>query len=117
MDQTLAVQALGALAQTTRLSVFRMLVQAGPQGMIAGAIAEQLEVPASTMSHHLASLETAGLVTSTREGRLMHYVANYAEMRGLLAFLLEDCCRGLPEMCGDLPTMTDCGPDHQGALQ
>lgn len=102
MDQTQAVSALGALAQDTRLSVFRLLVQAGPAGMIAGAVAEKTGVPASTMSHHLATLERAGLVFSKRESRLIHYTAKYDGMRGLLAFLVADCCQGQPELCGSL---------------
>lgn len=100
--QVWAVDALGALAHETRLSVFRMLVQSGPDGMVAGAIAEHQGVPPSTMSHHLATLERAGLVQSRRESRLIHYSADYAGMRRLLTFLLQDCCRGAPEMCADL---------------
>lgn len=97
-----AVDALGALAHETRLSVFRMLVKAGADGMIAGAIAEHQGVPPSTMSHHLATLERAGLVQSERESRLIHYRADYAGMRRLLAFLMQDCCQGALEMCSDL---------------
>lgn len=97
-----AVDALGALAHETRLSVFRMLVQAGPAGLIAGAIAELAGVPPSTMSHHLAALERAGLVQSERESRLIHYRTDFVGMRRLLAFLLQDCCTGAPEMCADL---------------
>lgn len=100
--QVWAVDALGALAHETRLAVFRMLVKAGPDGMIAGAIAEQQGVPPSTMSHHLATLERAGLVKSERESRLIHYRADYAGMRRLLMFLMQDCCQGSPEMCSDL---------------
>lgn len=100
--QIWAVDALGALAHETRLSVFRTLVKAGPDGMIAGAIAEHQGVPPSTMSHHLATLERAGLVHSTRESRLIRYRADYAGMRRLLAFLMQDCCQGAPEMCADL---------------
>jgi len=105
-----AVDALGALAHETRLAVFRMLVKAGPDGMIAGAIAEQQSVPPSTMSHHLATLERAGLVQSTRESRLIHYRADYPGMRRLLVFLLQDCCQGAPEMCGDLFADLACNP-------
>ncbi|MBB3860673.1 DNA-binding transcriptional ArsR family regulator [Novosphingobium hassiacum] len=97
-----AVDALGALAHETRLSVFRMLVKVGPDGLIAGAIAEQAAVPPSTMSHHLATLERAGLVRSVRESRLIRYSADFSGMRTLLAFLMQDCCRGMPEMCADL---------------
>ena len=116
MNQSSAVTALHALAQDTRLSVFRMLIQAGSDGLIAGAIAERLGVPASTMSHHLANLEAAGLVTATRDGRLINYVADYAGVRDLLAFLVEDCCGGRPELCGGLGVMTDCNTEHHGAL-
>lgn len=100
--QVWAVDALAALAHETRLAVFRMLVMAGPEGMIAGSIAERADVPPSTMSHHLAALERAGLVQSERESRLIHYRADYAGMRRLLAFLMQDCCQGAPEMCADL---------------
>lgn len=100
--QVWAVDALGALAHETRLAVFRRLVKAGPDGMIAGAIAEHQGVPPSTMSHHLATLERAGLVRSERESRLIHYRADYAAMRRLLAFLMQDCCQSEPEMCADL---------------
>lgn len=100
--QSWAVDALGALAHETRLAVFRMLVTAGPDGLIAGVIAERAQVPPSTMSHHLATLERAGLVQSERESRLIHYRTDYAAMRRLLAFLMQDCCQGDPAMCGDL---------------
>jgi ArsR family transcriptional regulator, arsenate/arsenite/antimonite-responsive transcriptional repressor len=101
-EQVWAVDALGALAHETRLSVFRALVKAGADGMIAGAIADRHGVPPSTMSHHLATLERAGLVHSQRESRLIHYRADFAGMRRLMTFLMQDCCQGAPEMCGDL---------------
>src|SRR3546814_14862260 len=107
-SQYSAVEALGALAHDTRLSVFRMLVKAGPDGLIAGAIAQAANVPPSTMSHHLGILERAGLVESERESRLIHYRADYEGMRRLLAFLMEDCCQGVPEMCADLFGELDC---------
>lgn len=106
--QIWAVDALGALAHETRLSVFRILVKTGPEGMIAGAIAEHCGVPPSTMSHHLATLERAGLVQSERESRLIHYRADYANMRRVLTFLMEDCCQGRPEMCGNLMAGLTC---------
>lgn len=106
--QVWAVDALGALAHETRLAVFRMLVKAGPDGMIAGAIAEQQRVPPSTMSHHLGMLERAGLVVSERESRLVHYRTDYPGMRRLLAFLMKDCCQGAPEMCADLTGELNC---------
>lgn len=101
-SQVWAIDALGALAHETRLSVFKVLVKAGAQGMVAGAIAEHCGVPPSTMSHHLATLERAGLVHSERESRLIHYRADFDGMRRLLTFLMQDCCQGAPEMCGDL---------------
>jgi ArsR family transcriptional regulator len=115
MDQAHAVAALGALAQDTRLSVFRLLVQAGPEGMTAGAVAERMGVPASTMSHHLGTLERAGLVVSARESRLVRYAANYEGMRGLLTYLLTDCCQGRPELCGSLAGSTQREPVAEGA--
>ena len=108
--QVWAVDALGALAHETRLAVFRMLVKAGPDGMIAGAIAEHQGVPPSTMSHHLATLERAGLVQSERESRLIHYRADFGGMRRLLTFLMQDCCQGAPEMCSDLMAGLTCEP-------
>jgi ArsR family transcriptional regulator len=100
--QVWAVDALGALAHETRLAVFRMLVTAGPDGMIAGTIADQAKVPPSTMSHHLATLERAGLVQSERESRLIHYRADYEAMSRLLTFLMKDCCQGAADMCADI---------------
>ncbi|MCU0949034.1 MAG: metalloregulator ArsR/SmtB family transcription factor [Porphyrobacter sp.] len=112
--QVWGVDALGALAHETRLGVFRALVKAGPNGMFAGAIAEHCGVPPSTMSHHLATLERAGLVQSERESRLIHYRADFAGMRRLLAFLMEDCCQGIPEMCSDLVSGLACEPQTRG---
>lgn len=110
MDQDRAVDALGALAHETRLGVFRTLVRAGPGGLIAGALAEEAGVPASTMSHHLATLERAGLVVSARESRMIRYRADYEGMRRLLTFLMDDCCQGRPEMCADLAGAIACQP-------
>lgn len=109
-SQVWAVDALGALAHETRLAVFRALVKAGPHGMVAGAIAECQGVPPSTMSHHLATLERAGLVQSERESRLIRYRADFSGMRGLLTFLMQDCCQGMPEMCSDLMAGHACDP-------
>lgn len=106
--QLWAVDALGALAHETRLGVFRMLVEAGPEGLVAGAIAERAAVPPSTMSHHLGALERAGLVRSVRESRLIRYRTDYDGMRRLLAFLMQDCCQGSPQMCADLIGVVPC---------
>lgn len=112
--QVWAVDALGALAHETRLGAFRMLVKAGHEGMIAGAIAAHCRVPPSTMSHHLATLERAGLVQSARESRQIHYRADFAAMRRLLTFLMQDCCQGIPEMCSDLMAGLACEPQTRG---
>lgn len=90
------IRALGALAQDHRLAAFRLLVQAGADGLAAGAIAEQLGVPASSMSFHLAQLGHAGLVTQRRESRSIIYAADYAAMGALMSYLTENCCAGVP---------------------
>jgi DNA-binding transcriptional ArsR family regulator len=88
------VGALGALAQAHRLAAFRLLVQAGPSGMAAGALAEALGVPNSSLSFHLAQLTRAGLVVQRREGRSVIYSADFAAMNRLVGFLTENCCGG-----------------------
>jgi ArsR family transcriptional regulator, arsenate/arsenite/antimonite-responsive transcriptional repressor len=88
------VEALGALAQETRLAIYRLLVEAGPEGMPAGAIAETLGVPPSSLSFHLAQLARAGLASQRRDGRSLIYAADFAAMNALLAYLTENCCRG-----------------------
>lgn len=95
-----AISALGALAQEHRLALFRLLVQAGQQGMPAGAIADKLGLPNSSLSFHLAQLHRAGLVKQERQHRSLIYSANYAAMNALVAYLLENCCAG-----------ADCGTD------
>lgn len=102
LDSENAVIALAALAQDTRLAVFRLLVRAGPEGMIAGDIAQAVGATPSTLSHHLGLLERAGLATSRRSGRKLFYAADCPGTRGLLAFLVEDCCQGNPDLCGNL---------------
>ena len=89
-----AVVALGALAQTHRLNVFRELVQAGRTGLAAGVLAERLGVPRSSLSFHLSTLKQGGLVAERREGRSIIYTAHFAAMHSLIAFLLENCCAG-----------------------
>ena len=100
MDQTAALAALSALAQENRIDAFRLLVAAGPTGMSAGAIADELHIPAPTLSFHLAQLKHAGLVTCRRESRSLIYSANYPTMNGLVGYLTENCCGGRPEACG-----------------
>jgi DNA-binding transcriptional ArsR family regulator len=87
-----AVAAMGALAQETRLKLYRMLVQRGPDGLAAGIIAERLDVPPSSLTFHLQQLRHAGLVTQRRVGRQIFYAAEYAVMNALLAYLTENCC-------------------------
>lgn len=102
MDIADAIEGFAALAQETRLAAFRLLVEAGPAGLPAGEVARALSVPHNTLSSHLAQLSRAGLVTSRRDGRLVIFAADFAGMRGLIAFLVEDCCRGRPEACAPL---------------
>lgn len=92
MDSASAIEALGALAQEHRLALFRMLVQAGGRGMAAGAIAEALGVPNSSLSFHLAQLRGAGLIEQERRHRTIIYRANYPAMNALVAYLMENCC-------------------------
>ena len=94
MKQDDAIAALGALAHDHRLSAFRLLVQAGPDGMAAGDIARQLGVPNSSLSFHLAQLQQAGIVSQRRDGRSLIYSADYPAMDALLGFLTENCCAG-----------------------
>lgn len=108
MHSNTAILGLSALAQDTRLAVFRLLVQAGPEGISAGDIAAAVDATPSTLSHHLGLLERAGLATSRRAGRMLFYAADYAGTRALLAFLMEDCCQGRPEICG--PVEAACEP-------
>jgi ArsR family transcriptional regulator len=105
MEMTTAVSSLSALAHAGRLSAFRMLVQAGADGLPAGEIARRLDMPPSTLSSHLAILDHAGLTRSRRDGRSIIYTADYGAMQGLLGFLLEDCCGGAPEICRPLSDM------------
>ncbi|MEJ0027388.1 MAG: helix-turn-helix domain-containing protein [Rhizomicrobium sp.] len=111
MESDDALAKLSALAQDTRLAIFRRLVRAGPAGESAGAIAEALSTPAPTLSFHLKELERAGLIVQRRESRSLIYTAHFDGMRSLLAFLMEDCCGGRPEICNIVPdaASTRCG--------
>lgn len=101
MEIKIALAALGALAQETRLLIFRMLVQAGPEGLSVGRIADKLDTePNGRLSFHLKELVRAGLVTATQSGRFIFYSANYPVMNDLLAYLTEHCCAG--ESCGEV---------------
>jgi DNA-binding transcriptional ArsR family regulator len=110
MEMETVVLRLSALAQDTRLQIFRLLVRAGPNGMAAGEIAKALAVPANTLSAHLNILANSGLVQARRVSRSRIYAAQYDAMRALLAFLLEDCCQGKPEMCAPLFELANCCP-------
>ena len=105
------IAALGAMAQETRLDVFRLLVQKGPEGMPAGELGARLGQPSPTMSFHLNQLRFAGLVTSRRESRSIIYSANFKAMNELLAYLTENCCGGRSELCAPASTVTSrCTP-------
>ena len=94
METKQAVQALSALAQESRLAIFRLLVQAGPAGLAAGAIGEKLDLPPATLSFHLAGLTRAGLAQSRQDGRFVIYSASYDSMNALVGFLTDNCCQG-----------------------
>lgn len=99
IDETQALDAFGALSQSTRLQMVRTLVVAGPDGMAAGAVGEAVGASSSSASFHLSNLERAGLVQSRREARSIIYSANYEGLSGLVEFLMRDCCQGHPEVC------------------
>ncbi|MBN3830572.1 metalloregulator ArsR/SmtB family transcription factor [Burkholderia sp. Ac-20344] len=108
MDSNLVVRALGALAHEARLAIFRALVVAGPEGLPAGAIAQQIGLSPSSLSFHLKDLSHAELVTARQDGRFIYYAANFESMSGLVGFLTENCCAGAacgvpaaPACCGD----------------
>jgi DNA-binding transcriptional ArsR family regulator len=94
-----AVSSLAALAQETRLSIYRVLVEAGPRGVSAGVIADRLEVPGATLSFHLKELARAGLVSSRQEKQFIYYAVDFERMAELMTFLTENCCHGMPQAC------------------
>ncbi|MEQ8698970.1 MAG: metalloregulator ArsR/SmtB family transcription factor [Bauldia litoralis] len=99
MDSLDAIKIFSSLSQQTRLDVFRLLVKAGEDGALSGEIGHRLDVRQNTMSANLAVLLNAGLVRNERQGRTIRYFANFEAVRGLLGFLMEDCCGGNPEIC------------------
>ena len=99
MDTTTAVKSLNALAQSTRLEAFRLLVMEGEAGLAAGRIASALNVPHNTLSTHLGILENAGLVQARRESRSIIYSVDFGGTRALMGFLMKDCCQGSAELC------------------
>jgi DNA-binding transcriptional ArsR family regulator len=105
MEIKSAAACLSALAHERRLAIFRLLVQAGEEGVAAGEIARRLNVLPNTMSASLSVLSHAGLVDSRRDGRSIVYTANYESMRALMAFLMEDCCAGSPDICAPIAAL------------
>jgi DNA-binding transcriptional ArsR family regulator len=108
MKRPRAIAALASLAQETRLEIFRLLVQKGPEGLPAGAIGERLGLPSPTLSFHLSHLKHTGLVKSRRQSRSIIYSADFATMMGLMAYLTENCCGGRSELCAPVA----CAPDR-----
>jgi ArsR family transcriptional regulator len=94
MEMKRAIQSLSALAQESRLSIFRLLVQAGPEGIAAGSIGEKLDLPPATLSFHLAGLTRAGIARSRQDGRFVFYSADFDSMNELVGYLTENCCGG-----------------------
>lgn len=94
-----AVTSLAALAQESRLAIYRLLVQAGPAGMAVGSIGKNLGIPAATLSFHLKELTRAELITARQDGRFIYYSANFPQMAALLGYLTDNCCRGMPQEC------------------
>jgi DNA-binding transcriptional ArsR family regulator len=99
MEIKTAVPALAALAQETRLTIHRLLVEAGPEGIAAGRIGEALEIPAATLSFHLKELARAGLVSSRHDKQFIYYAVDFERMAELMTFLTQNCCQGMPQKC------------------
>jgi len=110
MDKLDALKALNALSHSTRLDVFKLLVKAGKEGIPAGSISETLGIVQNTMSSSLSILSDAGLIRGEREGRVIRYFAEMETMRGLLSYLMKDCCGGAPEECSSLLETVICNP-------
>lgn len=109
MEKSSALSAFAALSQPTRLDAFRLVIQAGDTGMTAGELAEALNVRQNTLSANLSVLLNAGLLRNQREGRSIRYFAHVEGVRGMLGFLLEDCCGGRPDLCQPLIEDLTCG--------
>jgi len=116
MKKSNVIGALGALSQETRLDIFRLLVQKGPEGLPAGEIGARLGQPSPTMSFHLNQLRFAGLITSRRASRSIIYSANFKAMTDLLAYLTDNCCGGRPELCSPAAA-TGCGSSESVSQQ
>jgi DNA-binding transcriptional ArsR family regulator len=113
MEASNAVAALAALAQDSRLDIFRLLVQAGPQGLAAGQVADKLGLAPNTLTFHFDRLRFAGLVTVRRDGRSMIYAARYEAMNDLVSFLTENCCQGAQEKCTPAAICKPTGVRHE----
>lgn len=111
-----ALSAFTALSQETRLLVFRLLIRAGPQGMLSGEIGQNLDVRQNTMSANLTVLLKAGLVKNKREGKAVRYFADLDGIRGLLGYLMEDCCGGNPRICQSVIDEISCSHMEAEAL-
>src|SRR5438128_2574485 len=116
MDERQALASFGALSQETRLRIVRLLVQAGPDGVAAGAVGDAVGVSASNVSFHLKDLERAGLIRARREARSIVYSADYDALAGLLEFLMQDCCGGRPEICSPALAIDRCTPNRKGVV-
>ena len=116
METKQVIDALAALAQDTRLAIYRLLMQRGPTGLPAGAIAEALSLPGSSLSFHLAHLSRAGLITQQRESRSLIYAVNFDGMNALMAYLTENCCGGNAAACAPV-CATDCAPPTRASTR
>ncbi len=110
MNRSQALAGFAALSQDTRLSIVRLLVRAGPDGVPAGEVADEVGVSASNVSFHLKELERSGLIEARREARSILYSARYDSLRGLIGFLMKDCCGGRPEICAPVLADPCCTP-------
>lgn len=113
MDKAAAIRLFESLASGIRLDVYRLLVRQGEEGMVAGAIAAALDLPATTLSFHLKAMSHAGMVSVEQEGRFLRYRANLPQMLDMIAFLTEECCAGQPGKCLELREPPSCPPAAQ----
>lgn len=113
MDQDRAIDAFAALAQSSRMAIFKLLVRMGPKGLQASEIGRRLEILPSTLSGHLGQLKRAGLLKATRHQREIHYAANLAAVNDLVGFLLSDCCDGRVEHCAEIITLLEPAPGRE----
>lgn len=111
MDKTTALEMFESLSSPVRLDIYRLLVRQGPEGMVAGDIAATLDLPPTNLSFHLKTLNRAGLLSVTQEGRYQRYRANMPLMVDLIAYLTEECCAGHPEQCAEVSALPVCAGD------